>query len=620
MPYGSLERPALGLSLLKSALAGAGIRCDVRYLNFVFADLLGLDRYRWISSELPYTAFAGDWTFTHLLYGKRPTAEQHYLDEILRRTWQRSEADLQGVRDVRSLATHFLEYCLAAVPWHEYDVVGFTSTFEQNIASLALARQIKRRAPETAIVFGGANWEGEMGLELHRRFRFVDYVCSGESEKSFPSLVEQIFSGSTPANVAGIVYRAAGESVSTGPPEMIREMDQLPVPDFSDYFNGLEKSAAGRGVIPTLLFETSRGCWWGAKHHCTFCGLNGQSMAFRSKSAARALAELEYLVNTWGVELVEVVDNILDMKYFQDLLPALAAMNRPTQLFYEVKANLARKHVEMLRDAGVHRIQPGIESMSDHVLKLMRKGTTALKNIQLLKWCKEYGISADWNLLYGFPGETRDDYREMMSLLPAIKFLGAPSAWGPVRMDRFSPYFDSASEFGMQNVRPLLAYRHLYPFSDASLAKIAYYFDYDYDSTIDPRGHANDVVKYLEEWKRQPEVGWLCYDIASDGTLALFDSRSDATVRELTFAGLERAAYEYCDEQRSLAAVVRYLRARFPEAEFAETHVRAFLDSLVANRLMVTDGTYYLALAVRTNPPSGAPLTEQAVELVRLGA
>jgi coproporphyrinogen III oxidase-like Fe-S oxidoreductase len=74
-----------------------------------------------------------------------------------------------------------------------------------------------------------------------------------------------------------------------------------------------------------------------------------------------------------GIELVEAVDNILDMKYFQDLLPALAAKQHSAQIFFEVKANLNRKHVKLLHEAGVNRIQPGIESMSDHVLKLMRK-------------------------------------------------------------------------------------------------------------------------------------------------------------------------------------------------------------------------------------------------------
>src|SRR6266404_1198847 len=139
MPYGALERPALGLSLLKPALADAGIPCDVRYLNFSFADLLGLERYRWVSSELPYTAFAGDWTFTSLLYGERPRADAAYVAEVLRGVWSLPDADIDRLLRLRPLARVFLDHCLATIPWDEVAIVGFTSTFEQNVASLALA-------------------------------------------------------------------------------------------------------------------------------------------------------------------------------------------------------------------------------------------------------------------------------------------------------------------------------------------------------------------------------------------------------------------------------------------------------------------------------------------------
>ena len=108
----------------------------------------------------------------------------------------------------------------------------------------------------------------------------------------------------------------------------------------------------------------------------------------------------------------------------------------------------------------MNRIQPGIESLSDHVLKLMRKGTTALRNIQLLKWAREFNIIAEWNILYGFPGETPDDYRDILELLPAIRFLRPPCAAGPIRLDRFSPYHKSPADFGLLNVRPLKTYRH----------------------------------------------------------------------------------------------------------------------------------------------------------------
>lgn len=602
MPFGALERPSLGLSLLKARLNEEGFACDIRYLGFTFAEFISQEMYQWVCYEVPYTAFAGDWTFTTALYGERPREDQSYIQEVLRETWQLSDTDIRRLLYIRSMIPHFLDHCLAAIPWNEYSLVGFTSTFEQNIASLALAKRIKTTHQHLNVVFGGANWEACMGLELHRQFPFVDFVCSGEAEQSFPTLVRRLLTKDNAKDpILGVVYRDAnGDSISGGVAEMVREMDVLPYPDFSDYFHDLTESSASSGVVPTLLFETSRGCWWGAKQHCTFCGLNGGTMSFRSKSPRRALDELEYLMDRWRTEHVEAVDNILDMKYFNDMLPALARSGRDVHLFYEVKANLSREQVRMLSQAGVKRIQPGIESLSDHVLRLMRKGTTALRNVQLLKWAQEYGIIVDWNILYGFPGETPEDYRQVLEMLPALRFLRPPCATGPIRLDRFSPYHNSPAEFGLTNVRPLSTYPYLYPFDEATLNRIAYYFDFDYEQTVNPKGYAAEVIDYVNQWSRNPELGTLCAVENGDGELLLFDTRQDAVMRELKLNGADRAAYEFCDQLRSAAHIIEHLHRTFPDAEFDEQRVIGFLDSLVANRLMITDGICYLSLALRS--------------------
>jgi ribosomal peptide maturation radical SAM protein 1 len=335
-------------------------------------------------------------------------------------------------------------------PWEDYAAVGFTSTFEQNIASLALAKRIKAAHPHVAIVFGGANWEGEMGQELHRQFRFVDYVCSGEADESFPRLAALILADGVDEATfpPGIVYRKDGRTISTGRAAPVRDMDALPIPDFADYFRDWSGSSAAPVAAPVLQVETSRGCWWGDKSHCTFCGLNGATLMYRSKSARRALEEMQHLSDRWQITQLDAVDNILDMRYFSDLLPALAADGRPWEIFWETKANLSRAQVATLRAAGVTTIQAGIESLSDRVLKLMRKGTSGLRNVQLLKWCREQEVAVGWHLLYGFPGETRQDYEHMFAMLPAIEFLHPPRSFGRIRMDRFSPYFDNPQEFG----------------------------------------------------------------------------------------------------------------------------------------------------------------------------
>jgi ribosomal peptide maturation radical SAM protein 1 len=604
MPFGALERQALGLSLLKAAACEHGHDCRVRYFNLDFADLVGLADYVWLSLQAPYTAFAGDWTFTEALYGPRPAEDARYVREILRDAWRLSDADVARILRIRRLVGPFLDFAMQAEDWSRFDLVGFTSTFEQNIASLALAARLKAAHPGLPIVFGGANWEAEMGQELHARFPFVDYVCSGEAELSFPALLEHVEHegrSGQPPRVPGVVSRHEGRSVSAGPPRAVAAMDDLPVPDYDDYFAAVETSAVGPSLVPSLLFETARGCWWGARNHCTFCGLNGSSMAFRSKSQPRALEELEALTARWRIDMVEVVDNILDLAYFGRFLPALARRGERLQLFYEVKANLTRAQLRALSEAGVRRIQPGIESLSDHVLQLMRKGTTGLANVQLLKWCREYGIRCDWNLLYGFPGETREDYARQLELLRRIRHLGAPSACGPLRLDRFSPYHRAPRDFGLTRVRPLPSYRFLYPFPDESLMRLAYYFEFDYAAEVDPRGYADEVVRYCAAWKAAPETGSLVMLRRPDGTLALVDGRA-AHAPVLTLTGLEQAAYEFCDQAHTAQAVLRHLRERFPGVAIGEGEVRAHLESACEGGIMVSDGKRYLGLAEAREP------------------
>ena len=602
MPFGPLERQALGLSILKPQLEKMGIGCDIQYLTFPFAEFIGYENYQWISNEVPYTAFAGDWVFRRALYGYDEVAEQSYIDDILIDTWKLCQGDIDRIQRIQTFVPAYIDYCTQILPWEEYRIVGFTSTFEQNLASLAFAQQIKASYPHLTIVFGGANWEGEMGQELARQFHFIDYVCSGEADESFPALAQVIMKPKKKRNhvmsIKGLVWRAGEDVCDSGQAPPIRHMDALPMPSYEDYFENLTESTIAASVAPVLLIETSRGCWWGEKSHCTFCGLNAGSMEFRSKGAKRCIHELETLSTQWQIDFVEVVDNILDMNAFKQWLPVLADRGAPYRLFYEVKANLNKAQVQLLSEAGVYRIQPGIESMSDHILSLMRKGTTALRNIQLLKWCKEYGIAVDWNILYGFPGETAQDYEMMLSFLPSIKFLHAPTACGPIRLDRFSPYFNEPQSFGLTNVRPNPVYRYLYPFSDDSLSKIAYFFEYDYQNGMDSDTHAKDVIRYCDEWLSNPEVGCVWWVENEPGKLHVFDTRSDAVQSEYFFTGIEYEAYHYCQEIRRGSTIFRYLKKQFPNEDFSEQDLLEFLRSLCECRLMVMHNDHYLSLAI----------------------
>ena len=604
MPFGAIDRPALGLSLLKAGLAKKGISCDVSYLNFRFAEIIGLEAYDWVTNTLPYTAFAGDWCFTAALHGERPAEDRRYIDEVLRGQWQLDDAAIANLQAIKDHAWAFIDFCAGVHEWTSYDVVGFTSTFTQNIASLALAQELKSRFPRLTIVFGGANWEGEMGEELHRRFSFVDYVCQGESDESFPALITQLRSGTPDVrSIPGVVYRDCDDSTATTAPAVpVTAMDLLPIPDYADYFAALRSSGAFADVTPSLLIEMSRGCWWGAKSHCTFCGLNGSGMKYRSKSSARALAELDRLTAQWNISFVSVVDNILDMTYFDNLLPELANRHKKPQLFFEVKANLKRHHIRTLAASGVKSVQPGIESLSDHVLKLMRKGTTGLRNVQMLKWCRELGIKPEWNVLHGFPGETAQDYAAFLGIMESITHLDPPSGCGPVRLDRFSPYFETPGRFGLRNLRPIIPFRTLYPFDAESVKRIAYYFDFDYDPSVDPSGVAAEVVAFAADWARSPYRRTLTATDTGEALL-LTDSNGQSPPLRHVLRHYDRAVYLLCDEVQSLDGIADKLHGLYPGQRFDAGGIAAFLQSLIANRLMISDGRHYLSIAIFTVYP-----------------
>jgi len=244
---------------------------------------------------------------------------------------------------------------------------------------------------------------------------------------------------------------------------------------------------------------------------------------------------------------------------------------------------------------------------------LMRKGTTGLRNLQLLKWAKEYNVTAEWNLLYGFPGETAEDYEQILQMLPAVKFLNPPCAVGPIRLDRFSPYFNSPENFGLVNLRPMPTYYFLYPFEKETLMRIAYYYEFDYASGINQAANARWVIEFINDWKENPESGCLYMFKDMHETLTLLDTRSNASVGELKLAKFERTVYEFCDEVRSPANIVKFLRETFPEQTFSEVQIKQFLDSMAENLLMATDGENYLSLAINAPPVNAEAKFENGI-------
>jgi len=596
-PFGACRSPALGVSLLKSALRRQGIPCDIHYLNLLLATELGLRVFDLIADYLVPAVLVGEWLFAPTLFGENTDADSAYVQQLLwgghRDTF--TPAVVRELLRIRERLPAFLDVCLEKVDWSQYDWVGFSTSFHQHCASLALAQRIKSRYPKVRIVFGGANCSGGMGAVLYRLFPFVDFVCTGYGEVAFPSLVQAVADGEVMPSIPGIISRD-GDVQSSPMVEAVRvdDLDALPYPDYSDYFEQLKTAQAPPDFDVWIPMEASRGCWWGEKNQCTFCGLNTTERNFHCKSPERVLDELRYLSENYGNKIT-FVDSILAKSYFRTVIPKLVHRSG-LSLTWEVKATLTREQVLLLAKAGVKWIQPGIESLSDAVLRLIRKGTTLTHNIQILKWGKQYGIEVIWNLLWGFPGEDPAEYTAMQELIPHLVHLDPPNGYGHIRIDRFSAYWASPVSYGITHLRPACAYRFIYQsLAEEDLNELAYYFDAEYPD-VSPV-YAQGMERAVKAW--QASTGAALDVFPLPDSIHIVDTRTGGERRDYQFGGLAAQLYVQCDAAQSVRLLMEKASIH-GQARGAE--VIALLDQFVEQGLMIRAGKQYLSLAVVREP------------------
>jgi ribosomal peptide maturation radical SAM protein 1 len=609
LPFGAAHVPSIQLGLLKAIGERAGHRVDTFHFTIELAARIGHDSYRLLSQHRGH--LLGEWLFSVAAFGSDVVGrdEEFFKSFPDEERWAvRHWGSTRFLSQLRhETLPAFISEVTETIEWLRYDFIGFSSCFQQNVASLALARAIKARTPTAMLCFGGANVEGAMGHELIRAFPFIDAVVPGEGDLAFPALLNWLSEPDVMRLPEGVLLRVGPDVIGTGSSSRLTDMDSLPVPIYEEYFERVAASGVDRRWLPqSLPIETSRGCWWGEKHHCTFCGLNGSTMRYRSKSPERVLSELDELAAKHHITTFDAVDNILDVRAIEPLFGAIARDRLDYRFFFEVKANLRQSQLKQLRDAGLYMVQPGIESLSTRLLRLMRKGTTALRNLLLLQLCAYYDIRVAWNVLLGVPGEQENDYRLQLDLMRLATHLEPPASCSRIWLERFSPLFTDRTAFGITEVRPERSYDHVYP-SHVDLTRMAYFFDYSCHETL-PDTAYGETKQFVREWQDSWQVSHrprLTLRRMRQGVL-VDDARSDPRHASTTLIeGVAAAAYESCvGAIRSPATVRDFIacRLRLPEEALPVTDIRPLLMAFCRNGLMVAEDDKYLALAIPSNP------------------
>lgn len=551
MPIVTPTHPSMALSILAAECRQQNIKTNVIYGSLRFAAHCTPKNYLSMANLLHYFTFAGEMLFKQ--YAGFPDTYSakdyfNYAEKYLPQT----DAALKIMSDFKeafqkleSYVESYLDELCDIVIATGCKAVGCEITYEQRNASLAILKRIKERNPQIITMLGGNSCTGDHGQAIADNVDFVDLVFSGEADDIIAPVVKLIEQGKTAKEINNIypsVLIKGSNTYSHGR----KNLEDNVIPDFSDYFNELKITGLDKYVVPCLLIEGSRGCWWGEKSRCKFCGIHTckETLAYRKKSAEKIVHELNTQAERYNTNIFVFTDCILSPEHIRQIPQLIDTNNNDFHLFAEIKSNISKNDLIQLKKAGFIKLQPGIESLEDNLLKLMNKGNRAIKHIELLKNAKILGINIVWNMLYSMPFEKEEYYKQMISLLPWITHLQPPVSFNAIIYQLNSCYTQDAEHYGLK-LKPLEIYPFLGSYEGSFYTKsIEYFYDTSNSFVYIPsfRETLNTLSCQIEHWKTVFKDGagdrLTMYD--KDGILEIFDLRTAAQKSFYTLQGRNR--------------------------------------------------------------------------------
>jgi ribosomal peptide maturation radical SAM protein 1 len=595
-PWPLFNRPSIQIGTLKAYLQRElpEIKVDAHHLYLSVAEAVGYNLYKAISER----SWLSEACFAALLYPER--------EEIVRGFWKHQAKDL-------SLKASFKELCrtlkevsqriLRTVPWAGYPLIGLSICYGQLTSSLYFIRQIKEVSPRSRIVVGGSSCAGRMGESLLRAFPEIDFVVNGEGELPLLQLVKSL--SAVPGNqkalpIPGLLTRTFGSAAGFS---QVARLDDLPVPDYTDYFESLSALSEAKRFLPKLPMETSRGCWWSKAtlpqegRGCAFCNLNLQWEGYRSKSLRRIVRELTSLTDHYELLSVSFADNLLRPRNLQSLFETVTRLGKDFRFFAEIRATTSLDELLAMGKAGVADVQVGIEALSTPLLKKLNKGTTAIQNLEIMKNCEARDVpDLSSNLITHFPGSDETDVEETLKTLQFAVPL-RPLKATPFWLGYGSAVWHHPEAFGIRKVRNHPFYFYLFPreiLSQLHLLLQGYEGGVKYQQRL-----WSPVTRALKSWRTTYDG--LHGTSKRDPILSYQDGGTFLIIRERRLAeddmthrlrGSSKQIYLFCEKNRSLSEIVE----RFPG--FGQEKILPFLDMMVDKKLMFREGERFLSLAV----------------------
>lgn len=292
-------------------------------------------------------------------------------------------------------------------------IVGFSTYIWNKNYNYTLARKIKELNSDVICVFGGPEIPIQ-NPDIFQQLPFIDVVVKKEGELSFRSLLENFPNIDT---VQGLLINRNGTVVDTGNATRIDDLDQIPSPYTTGFFDRLFEENPTVEWAATL--ETNRGC----PYQCTFCDWGSLIYSkIKQFNLARVYEEIEWIAkNRCGFLFIADANFGVFPERDNLIIDHLIEQQKKYGYPYTFTVSWAKNQKQEVVDIAAKLVNSGtfnngltisVQTMTDSVLdNIKRKNLNQHKIEDIFKLCAHKQVPVTTEVILGLPGETLDTWK-----------------------------------------------------------------------------------------------------------------------------------------------------------------------------------------------------------------
>lgn len=480
-------------------------------------------------------------------------------------------------------------------------VIGMTTNFYQTYANLYVYFYLRERLPGKELVFvlGGASVSYPHVLATLNHLKIDAYAVIGEGEKKLLKLVNRATKNEPLEDKADGIFHVASAPETLDWNEswfksQISSMDQLPEPNFDQYFKSLDEDLVDHPDWPRLRktaeipIEGSRGCAFA----CEFCNLNRFWAGYR-KLPGEVIAERTLAVTKkYHVKKVRFVDNLCDswaLSYANHMIKA----NRAVPSMMEMRPKHSFDFWKTLKQSGLQECQIGVEGLDEAVLKRVNKGTTLFDIIFNQRSLTENLIAhGSRQLITFYPRSTLTEVLNTRRVLEALLHMPKFDMGGFI-LGIDSPIYRTIPK---EDRRELVVSKNFATSMPDELKEFNVFFPLVSPTALFPTPEAQQEWSKLTKWYNSVPAGqWLERYLISEemeDECIVSDLRDGTSLVRHELKGIEHKVHQLCREPQEMAHIISNAGCTTAEAMGA-------LKSLEDRRLVFGVNGRYISLAVR---------------------